>query len=68
MRGDIDMNDPPCVELHDHEYVDHGEERGVLRHEVACEDLVAVILEKCLPGLPIAWGSSFHHVLSDGTG
>ena len=51
------MSDPPCVEFHDHEYVDHGEERGVLRHEVAGEDLMAVILEKCFPGLPIAWGS-----------
>jgi hypothetical protein len=41
---------------------------GVLRHEVACEDLVGVILEKCLPGLLIAWGWSFHHVFSNRTG
>ncbi len=66
--GDIDMNDPPCIELHDHEYVDYGEKGSVLRHEVACEDLVAVVLEKRLPSLLGAWGWSFHHVLSNRTG
>jgi hypothetical protein len=60
--------DPPCIELHDNESVDHGEERGALRHEVACADLVVVILERCLSALPSAWGGASHRGLSSRIG
>ncbi len=67
MLGDIDMNDPPCAQLHDHEYVDHGEKGSVLCQEIACKDLVAMVLDKCPPRLAIAGAWSLHHVLSDCT-
>ena len=65
MLGDIDMNDPSCPQLHDHEYVDHSEEGSVLRQKIACKDLAAVVLDKGASRLAIARASSFHHVLSD---
>ena len=49
MLGDIDVNDPPCAQLHDHEYVDHGEEGSVLGQEIACKDLAAVVLDERPP-------------------
>ncbi len=49
MLGDIDVNDPPCAQLHDHEYVDHSEKGSVLRQEIACKDLAAVVLDECPP-------------------
>ena len=65
MLRDIDMDNPSCPQLHDHEYVDHGEEGSVLCEEVACKDLAAVVLDKGTPCLAITRASSFHHVLSD---
>ena len=49
MLGDIDVNDPPCAQLHDHEYVDHREQGSVLRQKIACKDLAAVVLDQCPP-------------------
>ena len=41
---------------------------GLTPAECASLRLDALIREKCLPCLLIAWGWSFHHVLSDRTG
>ena len=65
MLRDIDMDNPSCAQLHDDEYVDHNEERSVLRQEITCEDLAAVVLDECSPRLSITRASSFHHVLAD---
>lgn len=65
MLSDVDMHDPACAQLHDHEYIDHCEKGGVLRQKIACKDLVAVVLNKCFPRLAIVWACSLHHVLAD---
>ena len=49
MLGDINVNDPPSAQLHDHEYVDHGEKGSVLRQKIACEDLAAVVFDEHPP-------------------
>ena len=66
--GHIAEHDTPGADLHHDENVDGREQRRVLRHEVAGEELVAVVLDEGAPLLPIIAGSWPHHVLTNRTG
>ncbi len=64
--GHIAVHDTPRADLHHDKHVDDREQRGVLRHEVAGKEFVAVVLDERAPLLPITTWSSPRHVLANG--
>ncbi len=66
--GHIAVHDTPRADLHHDKHVDDREQRGVLRHEVAGKELVAVVLDERAPLLPIIAWLSPRHVLANGAG
>ena len=65
--GHVAMDDAACADLHHDEDVDRREQRRVLRHEIAGEEFVAVVLDEGSPLLTVITPPSADHVRADGT-
>ena len=62
----VEVGDATSADFHHDEHVDGRKHGGVLRHEVAREESVAMILNECAPCLPITAWSPRRHVLANG--